>query len=220
MSRENFKAVSTEASSREELFGAVDNISSELAELVSSFSDVEINEIPFEGSWMAAQVTDHVRKSNNGIAQALQMKGRVNERKADERVKELKDVFLDFETKLKSPQFILPGQSGYNKKDLIERLGSAIQNKIMHVSLPIGKGNLLMATDACEEMGFTLSPGNNVYICISPDTKEEADRLYNGLSAGGKISMALQDMFWGAYYGDFTDKFGVRWMVNYTYPKK
>jgi len=127
MSTENLKPVSTERSGQEELFGAVDRITSELVELVSSFSDEEINEIPFEGSWTAAQTADHVRKSNNGIAQALQMKGRVNERNADERVKELKEVFLDFETKLKSPQFILPGQLGYNKKDLIERLERSIE---------------------------------------------------------------------------------------------
>src|SRR6185369_7695715 len=104
-----------------------DNITSELVELISSFSDEEINQIPFEGSWTAAQVADHVRKSNNGIAQALEMKGRVNERKADERVGELKEVFLDFETKLKSPQFILPAESSYNRKDLIERLERSIE---------------------------------------------------------------------------------------------
>ncbi len=55
-----------------------------------------------------------------------------------------------------------------------------------------------------------------VYICIGePDTKEEAKRLFDALSAGGKITMDLQDMFWGAYYGDLTDKFGIQWMVNY-----
>ena len=101
-----------------------------------------------------------------------------------------------------------------------DKVPAAIKNKIMHVALPIGKGNVLMATDACEEMGFSLTMGNNVYICISPDSKEEADRLFNGLSAGGKVNMPLQEMFWGAYYGDCTDKFGVKWMVNYSLPKK
>ena len=96
-----------------------------------------------------------------------------------------------------------------------DKVPAAAQNKIMHISLPIGNGNLLMATDAVEEMGFKLNQGNNVYICLSPDSKEEADRLFNGLSAGGKVSMPLQEMFWGAYYGDFTDQYGVKWMVNY-----
>ncbi|MGB7291450.1 MAG: VOC family protein [Thermodesulfobacteriota bacterium] len=91
------------------------------------------------------------------------------------------------------------------------------REKIMHVSLPIGKGNILMATDACESMGQTLTAGNNFYICIGAESKEEAEKLFNGLSAGGKIEMPLQDMFWGAYFGMFTDKFGIQWMVSYDY---
>lgn len=94
-----------------------------------------------------------------------------------------------------------------------------IKNKIMHVSLPIGNGNLLMATDAMDEMGHHVTMGNNYYVCISPDTKEEADRLFKGLSSGGKVGTPLQDMFWGAYYGDFTDKFGIQWMINFTHPQ-
>ncbi|MEP6844713.1 MAG: VOC family protein [Panacibacter sp.] len=96
-----------------------------------------------------------------------------------------------------------------------DKLPPGVENMIMHVSLPIGNGNILMATDAPEQMGFSLKEGNNFYICIGPDSKEEATRLYNGLSAGGTIEMELQDMFWGAYYGSFTDKFGVKWMINY-----
>ena len=95
------------------------------------------------------------------------------------------------------------------------KMSPELQNKIMHVSLPIGKNNILMATDACEEMGFQVTQGNNFYICIGPDSKEEADKLFNGLSDGGKINTPLQEMFWGAYYGDLTDKFGIKWMVNY-----
>lgn len=89
------------------------------------------------------------------------------------------------------------------------------QNKIMHIALPIGNGNAIMATDALESMGQKLSIGNNFYICLAPESKVEAERLFNGLSAGGKIEMPLQEMFWGAYYGSFADKFGVQWMVNY-----
>ena len=101
-----------------------------------------------------------------------------------------------------------------------DKMPADVGNMIMHISLPIGKGNVLMATDAPASMGFNLVQGNNMYICISPDSEEEATNLYNGLSAGGTISMALQKMFWGALYGDFTDKFGVKWMVNYDMNQK
>lgn len=96
-----------------------------------------------------------------------------------------------------------------------EQVPPTVRDKIMHVSLPIGKNNILMGTDACEEMGFNLKQGNNFYICLSPDSREEAEKLFNGLSEGGKVNMPLEDMFWGAYYGDLTDKFGIKWMVNY-----
>jgi PhnB protein len=89
-----------------------------------------------------------------------------------------------------------------------------VRDKIMHVSLPIGN-NILMGTDACEEMGFNVKQGNNYYICLGPDSREDADKIFNGLAEGGKVNMPLQDMFWGAYYGDLTDKFGVQWMINY-----
>jgi len=97
------------------------------------------------------------------------------------------------------------------------KLSAALQEQIMHIALPIAPGYTIMATDAPAEMGFSLQQGNNFYIAISPDSKEEATRLFNGLSAGGKIEMELQDTFWGAYYGSFRDKFGVGWMVNYTH---
>ena len=95
------------------------------------------------------------------------------------------------------------------------QMSESDRERIMHVALPIGNGNALMATDALESMGQKLTVGNNFYIAITPESKEEAEKLFNGLSAGGKIEMPLQDMFWGAYYGSFTDKFGVQWMVNY-----
>jgi len=100
-----------------------------------------------------------------------------------------------------------------------EKMSPELKEQIMHVSLPVAPGYILMATDAPAEMGFSLKEGNNYYIAISPDSKEEATRLYNGLSAGGKIEMELQDTFWGAYYGSFTDKFGIGWMVNYAKPQ-
>jgi len=94
----------------------------------------------------------------------------------------------------------------------------ADQNKLMHIALPIGE-SVLMGTDALESMGHTLKLGNNVYISIHPDSREEADRLFNALSAGGKIEMPIGDQPWGDYYGSFTDKFGVQWMINYSSKK-
>ena len=88
------------------------------------------------------------------------------------------------------------------------------KNLVMHVALPILGGHMLMGTDAPESMGFKVNVGNNVYINLEPDTRAETKRLFNALSAGGKVEMELQDMFWGAYYGSCTDKYGVRWMFN------
>ena len=84
----------------------------------------------------------------------------------------------------------------------------------MHVELPITGGHVLMGTDAPEQMGFHVSFGNNVYINLEPDSREETRRLFIALSGGGKVEMELQDMFWGDYFGSCTDKYGVHWMVN------
>jgi PhnB protein len=86
-------------------------------------------------------------------------------------------------------------------------------NKIMHVALPIAGGSVLMGSDVPESMGNVIN-GNNVQISISPSSKEEADKLFNGLSAGGKVVMPMSDAFWGAYFGMFTDKYGINWMIN------
>ncbi len=88
--------------------------------------------------------------------------------------------------------------------------------KIMHIALPIGvNGGVLMGTDALESMGQNLIEGNNYSIAISPASRDEADRIFNGLAHGGKIEMPLSDAFWGAYFGALQDKFGTRWMVNF-----
>lgn len=87
-------------------------------------------------------------------------------------------------------------------------------DKIMHVSLPISKETVLMASDSTEGSG-TVAFGNNFAVSINADNKEEANRLFNGLSAGGKIIMPMADTFWGAYFGMFVDKFGINWMVNF-----
>jgi PhnB protein len=96
----------------------------------------------------------------------------------------------------------------------------ADKNLIMHIALPTLGDHVLMGTDAPESMGFNCKPGNNVHINLEPDTREEADRLFTALSAGGKIEMPIQDMFWGAYFGSFADKFGIQWMINCMQPKQ
>lgn len=95
-------------------------------------------------------------------------------------------------------------------------LPEADKNLVMHIELPIVGGHVLMGTDAPESMGFKVNFGNNVHINLEPDTKSETKKLFDALSAGGKVSMELQDMFWGAYFGSCTDKFGVHWMFNCT----
>jgi len=94
-------------------------------------------------------------------------------------------------------------------------VADAVKKMVLHVELPITGGHILMATDAPKEMGFSLARGNNMHICVEPSTREEAKRIFDELSAGGNVSMPLQDMFFGAYFGEFTDKFGINWMVNY-----
>jgi PhnB protein len=88
------------------------------------------------------------------------------------------------------------------------------KNLVMHVELRILNSHTLMGTDAPESMGFKLNKGNNVYINLMPDTRKETKQLFDALSADGQVTMDLQDMFWGDYYGSCTDKFGVQWMFN------
>ncbi len=90
----------------------------------------------------------------------------------------------------------------------------ADKDLVMHVALPILGGHVLMGTDAPDTMGFTLTFGNNIHINLEPDTKQEADQLFEALSQGGTVGMPLTDMYWGAYFGFLTDKYGVHWMFN------
>lgn len=94
-------------------------------------------------------------------------------------------------------------------------MSEADKNLVMHVELTILGVHKLMGTDAPESMGFTVTQGNNVYISLQPDTREETSRLFQSLSEGGKVTMELQDMFWGAYYGSCVDKYGIQWMFNF-----
>jgi PhnB protein len=87
-------------------------------------------------------------------------------------------------------------------------------NKIMHIALPIGK-SILMANDVPEILGRTNENENRSKIVISAESKEEADKLFNGLSAGGQIEMPISDSPWGSYFGMFRDKYGIEWMVDF-----
>ena len=92
-------------------------------------------------------------------------------------------------------------------------------NKIMHMSLPIKK-NMLMATDALESMGQSLTVGNNFHLIISAESEEEADKLHSKLAEGGKITVPLAKASWGDYFGMVTDKFGIQWMISYDYQNR
>jgi PhnB protein len=87
-------------------------------------------------------------------------------------------------------------------------------NKIMHIALPIGK-NILMANDVPESMGRTNENENRSKISISAESKEEADKLFNGLSEDGTIEMPITDSPWGSYFGMFRDKYGIEWMIDF-----
>ncbi|VBB48313.1 conserved hypothetical protein [uncultured Paludibacter sp.] len=96
-----------------------------------------------------------------------------------------------------------------------EELREEDKRRVMHIALPIGV-DLLMGSDTYPGGMQNLIEGNNNSISIFPETKEEADRLFNGLSEGGVILVPIQDVFWGDYYGQLKDKFGIFWMINYT----
>jgi PhnB protein len=107
----------------------------------------------------------------------------------------------------------MPQEDG-NKAD------PALAEKIMHISLPISKETCLMGSDTGGEWASSFKEGNNFSISINADTKEEADRLFNGLSAGGKVTMPMDQTFWGDYFGMWQDKFGINWMVSFNENQK
>jgi len=98
-----------------------------------------------------------------------------------------------------------------------DKLSEAERNRVMHVALPINEHTILMASDCVRSAGHVLKEGNNMYIKVnvSAASREDADRLFNGLSAGGTIETPMEDMFWGDYFGSFKDRFGIQWMVNF-----
>lgn len=103
-------------------------------------------------------------------------------------------------------------------KDLANKehpISAKEENKIMHIALPIGKSNILMGSDVPEFMGKVNENENRSKILISAASKEEADKLFNGLSAGGQVEMPIGDSPWGSYFGMFRDKYGIEWMVDF-----
>lgn len=88
-------------------------------------------------------------------------------------------------------------------------------DKIMHVSLPISKETMLMGSDVGGEWCPKIIKGNNFAVSINADSQAEADRLFGGLSSGGKVTMPMEKTFWGSYFGMFTDKFDINWMVSF-----
>ncbi|HQC06122.1 MAG TPA: VOC family protein [Kaistella chaponensis] len=98
-------------------------------------------------------------------------------------------------------------------------ISDEVKNRIMHMSLPISAETVLMGSDTMPGI-HDHQVGNNISLSINTDSREESDRVFTGLSAGGKVSMPLADTFWGAYFGMWTDKFGINWMVNYDDPAK
>ncbi|MGE5499560.1 MAG: VOC family protein [Syntrophothermus sp.] len=101
-------------------------------------------------------------------------------------------------------------------KDPDNPISESELNKIIFIALPIGKSGILMASDVADKfMGEDLVTGNRYTISISAESKEEADKLFNGLSTGGQIEMPMEDSPWGSYFGMFADKFGIQWMVEF-----
>ena len=89
------------------------------------------------------------------------------------------------------------------------------QKRIMHISLPVSEDHILMGSDIGGDWAADFREGNNFSVSISADTREEADRLFHGLSESGMITMPMSDTFWGSYFGSFRDKFGINWMVSF-----
>ncbi len=94
-------------------------------------------------------------------------------------------------------------------------VADSVKKMVLHVELPITGNHILMGTDAPKEMGFTLTSGNNMHICVEPSTREEAKRIFDALAAGGTVIMPLKDMFFGSYFGSLQDKYGINWMINH-----
>jgi PhnB protein len=99
-------------------------------------------------------------------------------------------------------------------------LTPAQKNLVMHVGLQLPDGQMIMGSDMLAGMGPKRVEGNNFSISVHPDSRQDADRIFNALAEGGTVGMPMADQFWGDYFGSLTDQFGINWMVNYTDPTK
>jgi PhnB protein len=97
-----------------------------------------------------------------------------------------------------------------------ENLPPEVQEKILHVSLPVGEDAILMGSDTLESFGGKAVPGSNFSLSLDVESREEADRLFGLLSEGGEVIMPQQEMFWGSYFGMLQDRFGIRWMIGHS----
>ena len=95
-----------------------------------------------------------------------------------------------------------------------ENMPEEEKDGIMHIALPVGS-SVIMGTDIPKSMEQAVN-GTSVSLCVHMDSREEADRVFNGLSEGGKVTMPMEDMFWGDYFGSFFDKYGIQWMISFS----
>ena len=107
----------------------------------------------------------------------------------------------------------MPPQSGFE-------LTPEQKNLVMHVGLALPDGQMIMGSDTLPGMGPERVEGTNFSMSVHPDSRQEADRIFNALADGGTITMPISDQFWGDYFGSLRDRFGVNWMVNYTDPAR
>ncbi len=117
-------------------------------------------------------------------------------------------------------EFPYIGRFGDMPSEGNEKMSDIEKNRIMHVSLPISQETMLMGSDTGGEWSSGFLQGNNFSLSLNTDSREEADRLATALSEGGVVTMPNAETFWGAYFGMWTDKFGINWMVNYDDPAK
>lgn len=100
-----------------------------------------------------------------------------------------------------------------------EKMSDEDQGKIMNITLPMSDGSVLMATDTLESMGQQLTIGNNVHLSVQTGSEKEADAIFDKLSRGGQVKLAMNKAFWNAYFGMLVDKFGIQWMIAFDYPQ-
>jgi PhnB protein len=140
------------------------------------------------------------------------------------------NVYLTFDGKCEAAfnfyKSVFGGEFPYvgRYKDMPAEGGKAIApeegEKIMHMSLPISKETMLMGSDTGGEWASNYKQGNNFSISVNADSKEEADRIFNGLAKGGQVTMPLNNTFWGDYFGMLTDQFGINWMMSFNEQQK